>query len=491
MDESHPDSALALLRSLRKESVRGKEVQARLALATAMALDKCFIDTADASVLQPAMVYYRGLFHRHKQFLTRYYQARILENGGQDEEALAVFAEAEMLLGRKPDSLYRTRLAAAKARIYLRNLALGQAEEAVDEGVHWAKRNTSDRENLLLDKAGHLMVQGQFERADSILSQEVLTPSRRRLRSIVRLCIDAPAYYPKYQSILEQAGEFPLGVLDTMSWAQFQHLLGHDAIAWEALEPYRPKDGIQRVSYWLVRSEMEKALGKDDEAYRSLHQYSVALEELHLRASQQDVRFAEEKYRRDQFDRKQRRIRTLWLVLFLVSTTTVLGVILYFRRKKHIWAQKVEELRSEYGALVKLRNSMEEYNNRIGQVLDTRIQALAPFLDDKPAGILDRSPELDRMLSDKKDLLCNIGLLFALYHPAFVMELERYELDYLEIGFCCLYALGFQVKEIPDILGRDAYHINPRIRKKIGLDVHATNLPIWIRDLYIRSEDER
>ena len=154
MDESHPDSALALLRSLRKESVRGKEVQARLALAT------------------------------------------------------------------------------AKARIYLRNLALGQAEEAVDEGVHWAKRNTSDRENLLLDKAG----------------------------------------------------EFPLGALDTMSWAQLQHLLGHDAIAWEALEPYRPKDGIQRVSYWLVRSEMEKSLGKDDEAYRSLHQYSVALEELHLRS---------------------------------------------------------------------------------------------------------------------------------------------------------------------------------------------------------------
>lgn len=47
MDENHPDSALTLLSSLRKESVRGRDVQARLALATAMALDKCYIDTAD------------------------------------------------------------------------------------------------------------------------------------------------------------------------------------------------------------------------------------------------------------------------------------------------------------------------------------------------------------------------------------------------------------------------------------------------------------
>lgn len=96
-------------------------------------------------------------------------------------------------------------------------------------------------------------------------------------------------------------------------------------------------------------------------------------------------------------------------------------------------------------------------------------------------------PELDRLLTDRKDILSNIGLLFALYHPAFVQELESYGLDYIEMGFCCLYALGLRVNEIPEVIGRDAYHVNPHIRKKVGLDSHDTNLPNWVRDLFART----
>ena len=126
---------------------------------------------------------------------------------------------------------------------------------------------------------------------------------------------------------------------------------------------------------------------------------------------------------------------------------------------------------------------MEEKNRQIGAVLDIRIRALAPFFSQELPVVLDRSPELDRLLTERKEILSNIGLLFALYHPAFVQELEGFGLDYMEVGFCCLYALGLRVNEIPEVIGRDAYHVNPHIRKKIGLDVHDTNLPNWIRDL--------
>ena len=49
------------------------------------------------------------------------------------------------------------------------------------------------------------------------------------------------------------------------------------------------------------------------------------------------------------------------------------------------------------------------------------------------------------------------------------------------------YALGLRVNEIPEVIGRDAYHVNPQISRKIGLDVHDTNLPNWIRDLYAQK----
>ena len=489
MDANHPDSALTLLSSLHFKDIHRKGVRARLSLDKAMALDKCYIDTADISVLQPAFEYYRGCFHRQEQFLTRYYYARILENGHHYKDALEMFAATEAISGSRPDSLYRMRISAAKARIYVQSLALKQAEDDIDEAIRWAGSHTPDKETLLLDKVEHLLTRSNYVEADSILSS-IRTRTRRWLEECARLCIDAPSYFPKYKDRLEQFAGMPPKVLGTLTWAQVQHLFGHDDLALTVLESYQPEGGLQLVSYWLVRRDSEMALGKTDEAFQSALSYTKALESLLLKISEQDVRYTEERFLMRQNIRKQARIKALWVSLFLASVCVIAFAMLSFRRKRLDWEKKVEDLRSEYAALVRYRNTMEEHNDRIGQLLDARIRALAPFLNDGPPGILDRSPELDRLLSDRKDVLCSIGLLFALYHPSFVQELENYGLDYLEIGYCCLYALGFRIKELPDILGRDAYHINPHIRKKVGLDPHSTNLPIWVHDLFLRCEKE-
>lgn len=438
-------------------------------------------------MLQPAFEYYRGCSHRRERFLTRYYYARILENGHHYKDALEMFAATEAISGSRPDSLYRMRISAAKARIYVRSLALKQAEDAIDDAIRWAGSHTPDKETLLLDKVEHLLTRSNYVEADSILSS-IRTHTRRWLEECARLCIDAPSYFPKYKDCLEQFAGMPPKVLGTLTWAQVQHLFGHDDLALTVLGSYQPEGGLQHVSYWLVRRDAEMALGRTDEAYLSALSYTEALESLLLKVSAQDVRYAEERFLMQRKMRRQARIKTLWISFFLASVCGIAIAVLYFRRKRLDWEKKVEDLRTEYAALVRYRNAMEAHNDRIGQLLDARIRALAPFLDDGPPGILDRSPELDRLLSDRKDVLCNIGLLFALYHPSFVQELENYGLDYLEIGYCCLYALGFRIKELPGILGREAYHINPHIRQKIGLDTHSTNLPIWIRDLFVRCE---
>lgn len=490
MEADYPDSALMLLSSLRPEDIHRKGVRARLSLDRAMAMDKCFIDTTEIAVLQPAIEYYRGCFHRREQFLTRYYHARILENGCHYQEALEMFAATETVSGHRPDSLYRMRISAAKARIYVRSLALKQAEDAIDEAIRWAGNHTPDKESLLLDKVEHLLARANYAVADSILSI-IQERSRRWLDECARLCMDSPSYFRKYRNSLKQYTDTPPDMLGTLTWAQVQHFFSHNDLALDALESYKPEGDFQTVTYWLVRREVEMALGKTDEALRSALSYTESLESMLLRISKQDTRYVEDRFQMQQSMRKQRRIKALWISLCLVSIFVVAVTMLSFKRKRLDWVKKVEDLRSEYAALVRYRNSVEAHNDRVGRLLDSRIRALAPFLNDGPPGILDRSPELDRLLSDRKNVLCNIGLLFALYHPSFVQELEGYGLDYLEIGYCCLYALGFRIKELPDILGRDAYHINPHIRKKVGLDPHSTNLPIWVHDLYLRCEKER
>lgn len=75
-------------------------------------------------------------------------------------------------------------------------------------------------------------------------------------------------------------------------------------------------------------------------------------------------------------------------------------------------------------------------------------------------------------------------LAFSASHPAFIDYLERHGLTLDEINYVCLYALGLRSKDVGAYMKRPG-HVNTssRIRKKLGLDVHSTNLGIYIRKL--------
>ena len=56
--ETHPDSALALLKTIDQSSIIGKESKAKYSLLMSMALDKNYIDTTTFDIIQPAIDYY-------------------------------------------------------------------------------------------------------------------------------------------------------------------------------------------------------------------------------------------------------------------------------------------------------------------------------------------------------------------------------------------------------------------------------------------------
>lgn len=485
MESGAPDSALISLNALHPEEIRESHLRARLSLDRAMALDKCYVDTADISILAPAINYYRGPFHRREQYLTAYYQGRILENGNRDEEALKAFMQAGLAAKRSKDSLYMVRISAAKARIYLRNLSFRQAEDATDEGLRWCTPNSPNWSVLMLDKVEHLLMRKHYGQAYSMLSSLPPT-SLRWLEASIRLCRAYPPAREEYKTIIDGHKQ-QLHLIRPVVQAEYLFLEGQPSQALTILEKDTPRSLSEQTIYYLIRRDAERAVGKVEEAYRSFLAYSFALESWFAQVSDQDIRYVEEKHQQWIREQRHRQGKMLYLLFLLITISVLAYWRIRYRTKRKEWKSKMDELRAEYESLLRWRCQMEEKNRQIGAVLDIRIRALAPFFSQELPVVLDRSPELDRLLTERKDILSNIGLLFALYHPAFVQELEGFGLDYMEVGFCCLYALGLRVNEIPEVLGRDAYHVNPHIRKKIGLDVHDTNLPNWVRDLYAQK----
>lgn len=96
--EEHPDSALAILNSVRPSSIasiENEEERARFALLYSQALDKNYIDLASDSIISIAVDYYNNNGSPEQQFLSLFYLGRVKENANDYLNAIAAYTQAE------------------------------------------------------------------------------------------------------------------------------------------------------------------------------------------------------------------------------------------------------------------------------------------------------------------------------------------------------------------------------------------------------------
>ena len=92
---SHPDSALTLLRSIDRNSLRTPEEEAKYALLMSAALDKNYIDIQSDSLILKAVNYYSKHGDHADKMLSWYYHGICLKNAGQLIPAMIAFEKAE------------------------------------------------------------------------------------------------------------------------------------------------------------------------------------------------------------------------------------------------------------------------------------------------------------------------------------------------------------------------------------------------------------
>lgn len=116
--ETHPDSALSILKGVDKSQLHSKAARARNALLMSMALDKNVIDTTTFDVLQPAIDYYLKKGSPDEKLRTYYYQGRIFQNKGDKDNALKSFIKGLDEASQSKDSLCIARTLVAQGGLY-------------------------------------------------------------------------------------------------------------------------------------------------------------------------------------------------------------------------------------------------------------------------------------------------------------------------------------------------------------------------------------
>lgn len=102
-----PDSALHILETIDRNELRRPPLRARHALLYSIALDKNYIDTADISVIKPAVDYYSRHGSSLDRLRTDFYLGRVYYNAKDYQKAALSFKEAEAKAEKSGDLYWR------------------------------------------------------------------------------------------------------------------------------------------------------------------------------------------------------------------------------------------------------------------------------------------------------------------------------------------------------------------------------------------------
>ncbi len=209
---------------------------------------------------------------------------------------------------------------------------------------------------------------------------------------------------------------------------------------------------------------------------------------------------------------KERNTRTMMLtviILTVIAASVAVDRIAIARRKTEIrnkWLKRdIERLEKEkekyrilYDDVLKEKDILAgmqeegEMNDEMRGLLEERLNVLNGFITAYISGNCSEKAynELERLMSNRSGFIDSTRLSFAIGHPRFLIFLKEKGLTDLEIGYCCLHAIGLRGKEIVAYLNnRSYYNASSAIRKKLGLSEHDTNINLYIQKL-LKEIDE-
>ncbi len=196
---------------------------------------------------------------------------------------------------------------------------------------------------------------------------------------------------------------------------------------------------------------------------------------------------------------KERSTRSMMLtviILTVIVASVAVDRIAISKRKTEIrnkWLKRdIERLEKEKNML----SGMKEegvLNDEMKMLLEERLNVLNGFITAHISGNCSEKAydELERLMSDRNSFIESTRMSFIIGHPRFLIYLKEKGLTDLEIGYCCLNAIGLRGKEIVAYLNsRSYYNASSAIRKKLGLNEHDTNINLYIQKLLKEIDEE-
>lgn len=378
-----PERALGMLDSLAVSGVRGKSVEARLSLLRSMAMDKNAVDTADVSIVLPAVRYYGRRGDELRKAQAYFYYGRILQNGGDDEAALEAISKAELYAERTDDLYLRGLIADSMGQYFEQEYEFKTAISLYLKALDYFK----DVDNSLNMRYMHESLSRVYIILDN--TSEALDHARAALdiaeldgnpEDIIETSLKlAYVYYSEEQ--YEPAIELFDRVVDTycngmlpqsyyMLLSQIYYSLGNMQDARFYAESLLDDEDVAPGAYALL-SRIEEADGNYKKSNEYLNELIKENFDDELRIKEASIHEADMRYKNRELVRiiEERDIRIRYITLiWSLAILTVIAIALSVVQTRRRQLQKKDAELNEYRNRV---TTMQEYSRILEKIKDS------------------------------------------------------------------------------------------------------------------------
>lgn len=493
--EHHPDSSLAILNTLKLDSLPTQKERARYALLKSIALDKNYIDVTSDSLTSIALAHYRKHGTPDEKLKAYYYNGIVSKNKGDTEKEMDNYIQAEKYVSDCKDYISVGRLYIAKMMVYseIFNMEKTIAPAEMAARYFLKGKDTVRLMTVLNNLLSALLTLNKYDSLKICFSkiqenQRHMTRKHKSNYYVNQINYKvAVSDSTVADSIDEYISEFKEDD-NLIRWhiiADAYLKSGNVEAAVKAIEKYEESGNARGNVYHNIASDIYSAVGDYEKAYNHSRIYQKKSLSKDYNLFQSDTMFLEEREVSKQKDIEQRYLIT---VLVLAIIVAVLAIILFYRHyielneRKSQRIREIEEQKSQLAdeyekaleeqARLRAIISNKPLNPNIKKLLEQRMTILNKFIVSNISGVnMENSiKELQQFLSNNEDFIKSTILSFKVTHPKFISFLVGKGLSKWEIGCCCLYCIGLKGSEISNYLNVKYFYKNSSIiRKKLGI----------------------
>lgn len=506
--ETHPDSALALLKTIDQSSIIGKESKAKYSLLMSMALDKNYIDTTTFDIIQPAIDYYLSKGNADEKLRTYYYQGRIFQNRREKNNALTSYIKGIDNTRGCTDSLCLARTYIAMSCIYYDIYDFVDYTKGFQEAANiYAKLSLQEQEfDCLLNVLNGAILAADRPIADDVIKKMERLENKTKLQDVTfqgyRLSyITNFGTSQEIERFLRQHHYDPdqLDVNGILNLALANNKIGSNDEA-ERLLSIVADSGLEydSLKYQSIYYSILESKGMYEKALSTYKSFTWKMDSIDAAKFENELQQIIDKHdieiKLQQESKRKRQI--IWgcvCSIIVLTLGIVILILLVFRHKdqKNIAIHRVQQLEEESESLKELLKDSNGIPEEIARVIRDRIDMLNYLFMSQiteNAAYEGKYIKLaSDLVNDRAKFMNSNRLAIQAAYPKFIDYLEEKGLTVEEINYVCLYAIGLIGKEVGRYIDRTGhFNTSSVIRHKLGLSIHETNIARYIRSLLKR-----